>query len=137
MDLVLVLCSIGMLFISIYVEGRIRIINWNLMGQRQLKFLKPSLDTWTIEYRVHATQRMFKRNIEEKDVYCLLADGTVIEEYKDDFPFPSVLISGMSNNRPLHAVIGIDADSRRLFLITIYEPDPAKWSENYSKRLSP
>jgi Domain of unknown function (DUF4258) len=81
---------------------------------------------------------MFKRCIEEEDLSQLLSNGTIIEEYKDDFPFPSVLINGVTGkNRPLHAVIGIDSGSHRLFLITIYEPDPEKWSENYNKRVTP
>ncbi|MCK5230055.1 MAG: DUF4258 domain-containing protein [Desulfobulbaceae bacterium] len=63
--------------------------------------------------------------------------GMLIEEYLDDFPFPSVLINGVSDrNRQLHAVVGIDTDSGRICLITIYEPDSRKWSENYSKRIT-
>jgi hypothetical protein len=97
------------------------------MTRRLSRYLGSRLDAWTIEYRVHATQRMFKRFIEEKDVTRLLARGSIVEEYQNDFPFPSVLINGVSgNNRPLHAVVGIDADSRRLYLITVYEPDPEK-----------
>ena len=78
------------------------------MNQRLSEYLAAPLDEWTIEYRVHATQRMFKRRIDEKDVMQLLAKGTIIEEYKDDFPFPSVLVNGVSgDNRPLHAVLGL------------------------------
>jgi len=107
------------------------------MDQRLSEYLGSALDAWTIEYRVHATRRMFKRRIEEKDLMQLLTVGTIIEDYQDDFPFPSVLVNGVSSdNRPLHAVVGIDDDSCRLYLITIYEPDPEKWSENYNKRLS-
>lgn len=93
------------------------------------------VDSWAIEYRVHATQRMFNRRISEKDVVLLFEEGNVIEEYQGDFPFPSVLINGSSKDRPLHAVVGIDADSRRLYLIIIYKPDSKKWSQNYSKRI--
>jgi len=78
---------------------------------------------------------MFNRRIEESDVLLLLEEGIIIEYYDDDFPFPSALISGLSGSRPLHAVVGIDLDSMRLYLITIYEPDSKKWSKNYSKRI--
>jgi len=105
------------------------------MDQRLSEYLGSALDAWTIEYRVHATRRMFKRRIEEKDVMQLLAKGTIIEDYHDDFPFPSVLINGVStDNRPLHAVVGTDADLHRLYLITIYEPDPEKWPDNFTRR---
>lgn len=106
------------------------------MTRRFSNYLESHLDEWTVVYRVHATQRMFRRFINESEVKQLFAIGTIIEEYQDDFPFPSVLVSGLTgNNRPLHAVVGIDVDLRRLYLITIYEPDPQKWSENYNKRL--
>jgi hypothetical protein len=86
---------------------------------------------------LHATQRMFNRNIDEDDVTRLLYKGAIIENYQADFPFPSVLISGESrNNRPLHAVIGIDKASHRLYVITIYVPDPDKWADNFSWRIS-
>jgi hypothetical protein len=78
---------------------------------------------------------MFKRGMNEKDVTLLLAKGTIIEEYHGDFPFPSVLINGVSkDNPPMHAVVGIDDDINRLYLITIYEPDPEKWSVNFTRR---
>ena len=65
----------------------------------------------------------------------ILAEGIIIEEYQEDYPLPSVLISGIAHgNRPLHAVVAIDDESRRLYLITIYEPDPERWSENFSRR---
>ena len=108
------------------------------MERKLPEYLGLPIDSWTIEYRVHATQGMFRRSIEEKDVKQLLSNGTIIEEYQTDFPFPSVLINGASEvNRPLHAVVGIDSDACRLYLITIYEPDPEKWSKNFSTRLSP
>lgn len=105
------------------------------MDRRLSEYLGSPLDAWAIEYRVHATQRMFKRRIEDKDVTQLLAKGTIIEDYQDDFPFPSVLVNGVSSdNRPLHAVVGIDTDSHRLYLITIYGPDPEKWFDNFTRR---
>lgn len=106
------------------------------MNQHLSDFLKSSTDQWAIEFRVHATRRMFSRRIGNKDVRNLLSKGTVIEEYQDDLPFPSVLLNGFSNdNRPLHAVIGIDAKSFRLFVITIYQPDPKRWTDNFTKRV--
>jgi len=65
------------------------------MNQRLSEYLGSTLNIWTIEYRVHATQRMFRRHINEENVVQLFASGIIIEEYMDDFPFPSVLINGM------------------------------------------
>lgn len=102
------------------------------------EYFRTPIDLWIIEYRVHATQRMFRRSIEEHEVKQLFVNGIIIEEYLTDFPFPSVLISGVSENkRPLHAVVGIDTNADRLYIITVYEPDPERWSNNYSKRILP
>ena len=99
------------------------------------EILGSSLDAWTIEYRVHATKRMFTRSIKEEDAKRLLTDGLIIEEYLDDFPFPSMLLFGVAHDkRPLHGVVGIDHKTKRLYLITIYEPDPEKWSVDFQRR---
>ena len=108
------------------------------MTRRLLDFLESDLGEWSVIFRVHAAQRMFKRFIEEREVRELLTIGEIIEEYQFDFPFPSVLVSGVSGNkRPLHAVVGINADARVLYLITLYEPDPQKWSGNFNRRILP
>ena len=99
--------------------------------------LKSPLTEWTIEYRVHATRRMFQRDIDEADILSLLETGIVIDEYSKDYPFPSVLVNGRGRNaRALHAVVGIDSQSHRLYLITTYEPDPDKWDNDFSRRTS-
>ncbi|MCG8606526.1 DUF4258 domain-containing protein [bacterium] len=105
------------------------------MENKFIEHLNPPLDEWTIEYRVHATRRMFERDIDETDILFLFETGIVIEEYSEDYPFPSVLVNGRDRDgRPLHIVVGIDSQSRRLFLITTYEPDPKKWIDKFSRR---
>ncbi len=95
-----------------------------------------NIDEWDVQYRVHATKRMFQRNVDEEDVREVFLNGDIIERYEDDFPFPSVLISGRSGfGRCLHVVIGIDIAERRFYVITVYEPDPKKWTDNFSRRL--
>ena len=94
------------------------------------------INEWDVQYRVHATKRMFQRNVDEEDVREVLLNGDIIERYEDDFPFPGVLISGRSGcGRCLHVVVGIDISERRLYIITVYEPDPKKWTDNFSRRL--
>ncbi|MDN7025700.1 DUF4258 domain-containing protein [Methanoculleus sp. FWC-SCC1] len=42
----------------------------------------------------HARIRMFERNIRTDEIIAVIAAGTIIEEYSDDEPCPSVLILG-------------------------------------------
>ena len=68
------------------------------------EYLEYPLSLWTIDYRVHATRRMFQRRIQDEDVKQLLETGEIIEEYQDDFPLQSVLVNGLSaDKKPLHA----------------------------------
>nr|VFJ77483.1 MAG: protein of unknown function (DUF4258) [Candidatus Kentron sp. FW] len=93
------------------------------------------LRNYAIEYRIHATRRMFERNIDENDVERTLKQGEVIERYDEDFPLPSVLISGRTTGgRPLHVVVGINTPERKFIIITVYEPDPPRWTKDFSRR---
>jgi hypothetical protein len=79
---------------------------------------------------------MFQRNIDEEDVIEILLHGDIIERYQDDYPFPSVLINGESaTGRPIHIVVGIEISEKRLYIITVYEPDIKKWTDSFSRRL--
>ena len=93
------------------------------------------IDNYNIAYRLHASERMFEREIDDSDVEYLLTTGEIIERYDDDQPLPSLLINGCrSNNRPLHVVIAINEQEKQLIVITVYEPDPIKWLNNFSRR---
>ena len=59
--------------------------------------------------------------------------GEIIEEYPEDYPYPSCLVFGYTlQNRTLHVVVGIG--ETKLWLITAYQPDPEQWSEDFKKR---
>ncbi len=45
-------------------------------------------------YRVHAIQRMYQRRIGEDEVRKVVKAGETIEDYPDDFPYPSRLVLG-------------------------------------------
>lgn len=98
--------------------------------------LDDDIEQYRIEYRLHAVRRMFQRDIYEDDVELLLKKGTIIERYDDDFPLPSLLISGVdAGDRPLHVVAGINNAERIIVIVTTYEPDPLKWSDNFTGRI--
>ena len=99
-------------------------------------WLGEGIENWNILYRFHATRRMFQRNYTENDILVCLENGTIIEYYESDFPFPSFLINGRSNaNNPIHLVIGVDKTSKRIYVITVYEPDTTKWNEDFNRRI--
>ncbi len=87
-------------------------------------------------FRVHSIQRMFERGISRDDVRHVIDNGEVIREYPDDTPFPSRLLLGWRENRPLHVVAAYNDDDQ-IIIITVYEPDPEIWETDFKKKKEP
>lgn len=49
-----------------------------------------------IRITLHAAKRLEQRRIFLKDVIACIMNGEIIEQYPDDYPYPSCLIPGMS-----------------------------------------
>ena len=63
--------------------------------------------------------------------------GEVIQSYPGDVPYPSRLILWFEGKRPIHIVAADVSDAGKTVIITVYEPDSQKWSEDYRKRRQP
>ena len=62
--------------------------------------------------------------------FAIILTGEVIEEYRDDKPFPSCLIfCSTPGGDSVHTVWGYNANDRRAVLITAYRPDHSRWIE--------
>jgi len=95
-----------------------------------------NLSDFIIEYRIHASQRMFRRDIYEDDVESVLKNGEIIEQYDEDLPLPSVLINGWTEaRRPLHVVAAINHSEKIIVIITAYEPDILRWTADFTGRI--
>ena len=88
----------------------------------------------TLDIRQHAAQRMLERNISVADVLIALNSGATIEDYPDDTPFPSRLTLGWVDERPVHVVWATAADTDRVVIITVHEPNPEEWDNTFSRR---
>jgi hypothetical protein len=89
-----------------------------------------------ILFRVHAIQRMFERNVSAQDVSQALQWGETIEDYSAEMPEPSRLILTVKGRRPLHVVTSENQQSNEVTVITVYIPDPEKWSKDFRSRKS-
>ena len=87
------------------------------------------------KYRQHAIKRMFERGITEVDVNSVLSNGRVIEDYPNDYPLPSCLWLGYIGNRPVHIVFADNHPRNERIIITVYEPNPAQWSTDFTTRV--
>ncbi len=110
-----------------------------------------------ITFRVHALRRMFERGIAVSDVALVVRVAgdagenlsleeeararkavrcwpQVVEDYPDDKPYPSRLLLGWREGRPLHVVVAENAPGNEWIVITVYEPDPARWEADFTRR---
>ena len=81
----------------------------------------------------HASQRFRQKGIKAKDIRLAVGNGEIIEQYPEDFPFPSCLIYGKdAQNQVIHVCMSDEGNSSRI--ITAYYPDPDKWEEDLKTR---
>lgn len=78
----------------------------------------------------HALHRMKQRNITINDILTGIGNGEIIEQYPDDFPFPSCLVLGMTfEARYIHIVLSVSNET--INIITVYYPDTEKWERAF------
>jgi hypothetical protein len=92
-------------------------------------YIEESLLRWTS----HILERLFQRNIRIDDVKFALINGEIIEQYPNDYPFPSCLVLGHTKTgQTLHVVCG--SNGAELWLITAYFPNPEEWTDDFRLR---
>ncbi|MDD1730003.1 MAG: DUF4258 domain-containing protein [Methanospirillum sp.] len=69
-----------------------------------------------------------------KNVEDIIHNGHIIENYPDDYPFPSVLLCGYVGSRMLHIVAAINKDTDEIIVITTYEPDEHHFESGKTRR---
>ena len=80
----------------------------------------------------HSRKRFAERDISVTDVSAAINNGEIIEQYPDDFPFPSCLIFGKADNKILHVVASINEGL--VYIITAYVPSVSKWEDDMKTR---
>jgi hypothetical protein len=80
---------------------------------------------------------MFERGISTIEVRTVLESGEIIAGYPDDIPFPSYLLLGWVNLRPIHVIVAVDEGNYLCQVITAYIPDSEKWQEDFKARRKP
>lgn len=82
---------------------------------------------------LHAQERLRQRGIRARDVRNCVVSGEIIEQYPDDFPFPSCLIFGHAvRGKIMHVVASDEGTGSRI--ITAYFPDNKKFEKDFKTR---
>jgi Domain of unknown function (DUF4258) len=87
-----------------------------------------------IVFRVHAIQRMYQRSITAEEVRTVIQTGETIEDYPNDFPYPSRLLLGWCGLRPIHVVVADNAQEKENIVVTVYEPERGEWEPDLKRR---
>ena len=80
----------------------------------------------------HSRKRFAERGITISDVIDAINSGEIIEQYPEDYPFPSCLILGNSNEKIIHIVASIDDGI--MYIVTAYIPSADKWENDLKTR---
>ena len=82
----------------------------------------------------HAIRQMFNRRISKNNVLHIIKNGQIIIDYPDDQPYPSCLLLGFIDDKPIHVVLANDKENQTGIVITAYIPDPLLWSDDFKAR---
>jgi uncharacterized DUF497 family protein len=87
----------------------------------------------TILMTQHAYNRCRERGIHYEDIKNVILNGEIIEQYADDFPYPSCLTLGASlKGLLIHVICGVGEG--KLWIISAYYPNPEKWEPDFKTR---
>ena len=107
---------------------------YGIVKKLNKQLLLDSVNNGRIEWQRHSLERMMERNITRREVLDVLIGGEIIEEYPDDEPFPSALLLGWIENKPLHVVLSLDFENKSCFIITAYKPDLEHFEADFKTR---
>ncbi len=82
----------------------------------------------------HARKRILERGIRIDEIVTATRAPTVLEEHPQDEPYSTRLVLGWAGNRPLHFVLAGPTAAGDTILVTLYEPDLARWEPGFLKR---
>ena len=103
------------------------------MEKLDINTIKKMVINRKIRWTNHVIIRLLQRNISQEDIENALLHGEIIEEYNEDYPYPSCLVFGIDlKSKVLHVVCGLS--EIELWIITAYYPDNIKWEEDKKTR---
>jgi len=97
--------------------------------------ISDAVATANISWQKHSLQRMFERSITRQEVKLAILNGIIIEDYTDDYPFPSMLVAYIQSSKPLHVVVSYDENSLKCYVITAYVPDEKHFKSDLVTRI--
>lgn len=100
-----------------------------------LTLIKQLCSLQKLRWTNHIFIRLAQRGISMDDVQTAILNGELVEDYPDDYPFPSCLIMGhRTPTGIIHVVCAPNDNGTELWLITAYIPSKEKWMDDFKTR---
>lgn len=74
-----------------------------------------AFDEGNIVWRKHILERLLLRGITRDEVLKSMKKGEIIQVYDYDRSFPSILLLGFPDSRPIHVVASFDGNTKNNF----------------------
>jgi hypothetical protein len=104
------------------------------ISESDLNWIKEQVVKGNYQLKLHSVERASLRGIDPLEIKEALLTGQILEDYPADRRGHSCLIYGKSGlGRDIHVLCGIAYDI--LWIITVYEPDPAEWLNPVTRRV--
>lgn len=89
-----------------------------------------------IRWSRHGIIELINEGWSRVSVEIALRSGEVIEDYPSlTRPLPDCLVlSRLPSGKPCHAVIALDEENDRLFVVTVYQPTDKEWENDWRTR---
>lgn len=102
-----------------------------LIDIKDLQALANDIDNFKVTK--HVTERFKERGIKLRNVRNALLNGEIIEQYPNDYPFPSCLVLNfLDGETPIHVCVGLG--DNKLWIITAYYPNTDEWEDDFKTR---
>ena len=91
-------------------------------------------DKSIIIFKDHAIIRMLERGITKNEIIETIQQGEIIEQYNDDYPYPSCLMFKIVKQKPIHIVVANNSSENQKIIVTVYIPDDTNFEPDFKTR---
>ena len=89
----------------------------------------------TISWSLHAVKKIRIEGLRKSEVENSLKECIIIEDYPaEGRPLPDCLVLGRIGQEAVHAVVAVDRDFDRIFIVAVYRPSPSRWENDWKRR---
>jgi len=97
-----------------------------------IKEIREKVEREEYEVSFHAEKERYSEDITLSELESAIFNGEILEDYPEDPRGPSCLVLGYTQERPIHVVCG-NTPINWVRIITIYRPEPPKWTDERTR----